>query len=129
VSDELWKGRSFPRAALIGGAIIFGGSIIYAVLAKNYGIGRSEAEFAPAAVEREILFREIDLNNMEVFADGEKLGDFNVNDEGFIFGIVRGLGHYRTVNLGRVRNIPIFSRCVLTGVWCSKMSLPAKCTT
>lgn len=98
MSDELWKGRSFPRAALIGGAIIFGGSIIYAVLAKNYGIGRSEAEFAPAAVEREILFREIDLNNMEVFADGEKLGDFNVNDEGFIFGIVRGLGHYRTVN-------------------------------
>jgi putative photosynthetic complex assembly protein len=83
---------------LIGAAILISFTIAVAAFVRLTGIGKDENEFAPAVVERQLYFHEIDPNTIEVIADGGRIATLDANDDGFIFGVLRGLGHNRKVN-------------------------------
>lgn len=100
--SDAFEGRPFPRPVLIGAAVLISFTIAVAAFVRLTGIGKSETEFAPVALERELLFREIDSNTIEVIAEGRRIATLDGNEDGFIFGVLRGLGHYRKVSVGSI---------------------------
>ncbi|MBK1647038.1 photosynthetic complex assembly protein PuhC [Rhabdochromatium marinum] len=96
--SDPFEGRPFPRPVLIGAAILISFTIALAAFVRLTGIGKSETEFAAVAVDRELYFREIDPKTIEVIADGGRIATLDANDDGFIFGVLRGLGHHRKVS-------------------------------
>lgn len=96
--SDPFEGQQFPRPVLIGAAVLISFTIAVAAFVRLTGIGKDENEFAAAVIERELLFREIDPNTIEVVADGARIATLDANEDGFIFGVLRGLGHNRKVN-------------------------------
>lgn len=97
--SDPFEGRAFPRPVLIGAAILISFTIAMAAFVRLTGIGKSENEFAAVAAERELRFREIDQSTIEVVAEGRRIAVLDAVDDGFIFGVLRGLGHHRKVNV------------------------------
>jgi putative photosynthetic complex assembly protein len=97
VSDP-FEGQAFPRPVLIGAAILISFTIAVAAFVRLTGIGKSENEFAAVVVKRELLFRELGPNTIEVIADEGRIATLDANEDGFIFGVLRGLGHHRKVS-------------------------------
>ncbi|EIC21355.1 photosynthetic complex assembly protein PuhC [Thiorhodovibrio frisius] len=96
--SDAFEGRQFPRPLLIGAALLIGFTIAAAAFVRLTGIGKSETEFAPVVVERKLFFREIDQSTIEVIAEGAPIAVLDSKEDGFIFGVLRGLGHYRKVS-------------------------------
>ncbi|WPL15845.1 photosynthetic complex assembly protein [Thiorhodovibrio winogradskyi] len=96
--SDPFEGRGFPRPVLIGAAILISFTIAVAAFVRLTGIGKSENEFAAIAAERELHFREINPSTIEVIAEGQRIALLDSNEDGFIFGVLRGLGHHRKVS-------------------------------
>lgn len=96
--SDPFEGQAFPRPVLIGAAILISFTIAVAAFVRLTGIGKSENEFAAVAFERALLFRELGPNTIEVIADGGRIATLDAVEDGFIFGVLRGLGHNRKIS-------------------------------
>ncbi len=107
--SDPFEGRGFPRPVLIGAAVLISFTIAMAAFVRLTGIGKSETEFAAVAAERELHFREIDTGTIEVIAEGRRIATLDANEDGFIFGVLRGLGHHRKVSVANINHPYIVS--------------------
>ncbi len=97
MSDDPFEGRTFPRGILIGAAVMIGFTISVAAFVRLTGIGKSELEFAEVVKARTLYFDDQGSGTITVYTEGQPIATLDSGEDGFIFGVLRGLGRHRKV--------------------------------
>ena len=95
--SDPFEGRPFPRAVLIGAAILISFVIALAAFVRMTGIGRSALESTPPVAVRELRFEDIAEAKKRIYADNVAVAEVNEISAPFIFGVLRATQRQRTL--------------------------------
>jgi putative photosynthetic complex assembly protein len=92
VSDP-FENRPFPRAVLIGAALLIGFVILAAAMVRVTGVGGTETPLPPILESRELLFIEDGPSTTLVQVAGEEgqIARLHSGQDGFVLGVMRGM--------------------------------------
>jgi len=92
VSDP-FEGRPFPRAVLIGAALLIGFVILAAALVRVTGVGGTETPLPPVVELRELVFIDDGAGGAVVRIAGENgtVAELRSGIDGFVLGVMRGM--------------------------------------
>jgi len=92
VSDP-FENRPFPRAVLIGAALLIGFVILAAAMVRVTGVGGTETLLPPILEGRELLFIEDGPSTTLVQVAGEEghIARLHSGQDGFVLGVMRGM--------------------------------------
>jgi putative photosynthetic complex assembly protein len=92
VSDP-FEGRPFPRAVLIGAALLIGFVILAAAMVRVTGVGGTETPLPPVVESRELVFLEDDAGTttVKIAGDDGTLAELQSGVDGFVLGVMRGM--------------------------------------
>jgi putative photosynthetic complex assembly protein len=92
VSDP-FEGRPFPRAVLIGAALLIGFVILAAAMVRVTGVGGTETPLPPVLESRELVFLDDGQGTTQVQIAGEDgtLAELESGVDGFVLGVMRGM--------------------------------------
>jgi putative photosynthetic complex assembly protein len=92
VSDP-FEGRPFPRAVLIGAALLIGFVILSAAMVQITGVGGTQTPLPPVVESRELVFLDDGAGTTTVRIAGEdgKLAELESGIDGFVLGVMRGM--------------------------------------
>lgn len=95
--SDPFEGRPFPRAVLIGAALMIGFVILAAAMVRYTGVGGTQLVLAPIAESRELLFVEQDDGATWVrdASDDQAIAKLHSGRDGFILGVMRGMERER----------------------------------
>ena len=93
--SDPFEGRPFPRAVLIGAAILISFVIALAAFVRMTGIGRSALESTPPVAVRELRFEDIAEAKKRIYADNVAVAEVNEISAPFIFGVLRATQRQR----------------------------------
>jgi putative photosynthetic complex assembly protein len=92
VSDP-FEGRPFPRAVLVGAALLIGFVILAAAMVRITGVGGTETPLPPVVEYRELVFIDDGSGGATVRIAGEDgaLAELRSGVDGFVLGVMRGM--------------------------------------
>jgi len=92
VSDP-FEGRPFPRAVLIGAALLIGFVILAAAMVRVTGVGGTETPLPPVLESRELVFLDNGdgTTTVEIAGDQGTLAELKSYVDGFVLGVMRGM--------------------------------------
>lgn len=93
------KSGDVPRGPLIAAGTIITLAFALALGAKYLGLGRSSEPLSIAVEERSLRFAALNADSLEVYdaQSGRLVAKLEQNQNGFIFGTLRGAAHKRNV--------------------------------
>lgn len=91
--SDPFENRPFPRAVLIGAALLIGFVILAAAMVRVTGVGGTETPLPPILESRELLFIEDGPSNTLVRVVGEEghIARLQTSQDGFVLGVMRGM--------------------------------------
>ncbi|MBB1089735.1 phosphonoacetaldehyde hydrolase [Rhodopseudomonas palustris] len=93
--SDPFEGRPFPRAVLIGAAVLISFVIAVAAFVRVTGIGRATLELAPQVTMRELRFEDIAEAKKRIYADKVVVAEVSEVSAPFIFGVLRAMQRQR----------------------------------
>jgi putative photosynthetic complex assembly protein len=92
VSDP-FEGRPFPRAVLVGAALLIGFVILAAAMVQLTGVGGTETPLPPVLESRELVFQDDGAGGttVRIAGDDGKLAELETSTDGFVLGVMRGM--------------------------------------
>jgi putative photosynthetic complex assembly protein len=92
VSDP-FEGRPFPRAVLIGAALLIGFVILAAAMVRVTGIGGTETPLPPVLESRELVFLDNGdgTTTVRIAGDNGTVAKLRSHVDGFVLGVMRGM--------------------------------------
>lgn len=91
--SDPFEGRPFPRAVLIGAALLIGFVILAAAVVQVTGVGGTETPLPPVVESRELIFEGDGMGTTRVQIAGEDgtLAELESGVDGFVLGVMRGM--------------------------------------
>jgi putative photosynthetic complex assembly protein len=91
--SDPFEGRPFPRAVLVGAALLIGFVILAAALVRVTGVGGTETPLPPIVESRELVFVDEAGSTTRVQIAGEDgtLAELESGVDGFVLGVMRGM--------------------------------------
>jgi putative photosynthetic complex assembly protein len=92
VSDP-FEGRPFPRAVLVGAALLIGFVILAAAMVQLTGVGGTDTPLPPVVESRELVFLDdgAGTTTVRIAGDDGKLAELESGVDGFVLGVMRGM--------------------------------------
>lgn len=90
--SDPFEGRPFPRAVLIGAALLIGFVILATAMVRITGVGRTEMPMAPIVESRQLLFVDNGDGTTTVKVPDEGVvAELESGSDGFVLGVMRGM--------------------------------------
>ncbi len=91
--SDPFEGRPFPRAVLIGAALLIGFVILAAAMVQITGIGGTETPLPPVVESRELVFIDdgAGTTTVRIAGDDGNLAELESGVDGFVLGVMRGM--------------------------------------
>jgi putative photosynthetic complex assembly protein len=90
--SDPFEGRPFPRAVLIGAALLIGFVILATAMVRITGVGRTEMPMAPIVESRQLLFLDNGDGTTTVKVPDEGVvAELESGTDGFVLGVMRGM--------------------------------------
>ena len=91
--SDPFEGRPFPRAVLIGAALLIGFAILAAALVRFTGVGGTETPLPPVLESRELVFVDNGdgTTTVRIAGDTGTVAQLKTYQDGFVLGVMRGM--------------------------------------
>ncbi len=91
--SDPFEGRPFPRAVLIGAALLMGFVILAAVLVRVTGVGGTQTPLPPVLESRELVFLDNGdgTTTVRIAGNNGTLAELKSYADDFVLGVMRGM--------------------------------------